>query len=377
MQHILFYTDTPNVGGAEKHMFLLARYLKQKGLKVSLVYGQYSQLSNMHDAFEDVCEKVHVLPVSHKHDPRHYFELKKILSQNKFDLIHLHLWNPGSARYAFFAAAKMNLPIVTTEHDPFELTGMKKWIKQLCLKKVARKITVSQDNFRLLGDYYDFPQERLEMVSNGIELDIFLDKMDSRIPTLNPPQNTTLPVQEGAVIITCIAELHPRKGHKYLLEAFRKLQTIMPKVELLLIGRGPIEDELKNQYSELQNVHFLGWREDIPQLLKSSDIFVLPSLKEAFGQVILEAMASGVAVIATNNGGPVDIIQDGVTGHLVPPGNSEAIFQKMCILLQNPHQKKDMEKAALERVQKEFTAETMAEKTLNVYRKTVTSLSPA
>jgi len=96
---------------------------------------------------------------------------------------------------------------------------------------------------------------------------------------------------------------------------------------------------------------------------------VLPSLKEAFGQVILEAMASGVIAIATNNGGTVDIIQNGVTGYLVPPASSEAIFEKITTILKNPDQKKDIEKAALTSVKANFTAEKMADHTLEVYSK--------
>lgn len=359
MKHVLFYTDTPNLGGAEKHMLLLAKHLSQKGVAVSLAYGRYSKIAKLHSEFTKYCKQIFVLDTFHKHDPRHYSELKKIFAGFKFDLIHLHLWNPGSCRYAFFAAASVGLPIVTTEHDPFELTGIKRLLKKKCLLKTARTITVSKDSFRLLGEFYGMSEKRLELVHNGIEIDKFLD---NRVKAI-------LPVQHGAPVITCIGELHHRKGHRYLIEAFKKLQTHMPQIGLMLVGKGPAEQELKDQYSQIPNVHFLGWREDTPQILRASDIFVLPSLKEAFGQVILEAMASGVVVVATNNGGVVDIIQDGVTGYLVPPASSEAIADRIALILKNPDQKKDIEKAALHTVKINFTAEKMAQKTLAVYEK--------
>lgn len=368
MKHVLFYTDTPNLGGAEKHMLLLAKHLNPKevrrtpdssGVEVSLAYGRYSQLSKLHNEFTKYCRHVFVLNTLHKHDPRHYSELKKILKTHPFDLIHLHLWNPGACRYAFFAASSLGLPIVTTEHDPFDLMGLKRLVKKTCLQKTARTITVSRDNFRLLGEYYGVPEKRLELVHNGIEIDRFLDTRSK----------VQLPVQKGAPVITCIAELHHRKGHRYLFEAFKKLQTHMPHTHLVLVGTGPAERELKDQYSQLPNVHFLGWREDIPEILRASDILVLPSLKEAFGQVILEAMASGVAAVATDNGGTKDIIQDGLTGYLVPPANSEALAARLSAILSNPDQKKDVEKAALTFVKTHFTAQKMAERTLNVYKK--------
>lgn len=358
MKHILFYTDTPNIGGAEKHMLLLAKHLRGKA-RVSLAYGRYSKLSQMHNEFSQVCENVFVLNVSHKHDPRHYSELKRIISEQEFDLIHLHLWNPGSCRYAFYASSASDLPIVTTEHDPFELTGVKRLIKHACLTKTERTITVSRDNYRLLGEYYDVSDKRLELVHNGIEIDSFLDNHTK----------AELPVKNGDIVITCVAELHPRKGHRYLLEAFRKLQTVMPSLQLILVGTGPAELELKTTAQSMPNVHFLGWREDIPQILRASDLFVLPSLREAFGLSVVEAMASGAVVIATDNGGTADIIQSGVTGYLVPPASADAIADKIVVALKNPAQKLDIQKAALESVQRNFTAQKMAEATLAVYQK--------
>ncbi|MFH0837798.1 MAG: glycosyltransferase family 4 protein [Patescibacteria group bacterium] len=359
MQHILFYTDTPNLGGAEKHMLLLAKYLNQKGVGVSLAYGRYSKIHKIHEEFARYCKQIFVLSTLHKHDPRHYSQLKKILSQNKFDLIHLHLWNPGSCRYAFFAASASKVPIITTEHDPFELTGIKRLVKKSCLAKTARTIVISMDNFRLLDEFYRYPEKRLELVHNGIEIDRFLDNHDK----------AELPVPKGTQIITCVAELHHRKGHRYLLEAFKRLQTHVPRLHLVLVGSGPADRELRDQYSQIPNIHFLGWRDDIPQILKASDILVLPSLKEAFGQVILEAMASGVITIATNNGGIPDIIKDGVTGYLVPPASSGAIADRVATILTNPDQKRDIEKAALASVKTNFTAQKMADKTLAVYQK--------
>jgi len=295
----------------------------------------------------------------HKHDPRHYLALKKLLSTEKFDLIHIQLWNPGSCRYAFWAAQKAGIPIVTTEHDPFELTGLKGIIRQRTLNKTDQIIAISMDNFGQLSEYGEYVKNRLNIINNGIELDRFLDNQDK----------ASLNVQNGDLVITCIAELHERKGQKYLIEAFKKLQAEMPLLHLFLVGKGPNETYLKTTYKDVTNLHFLGWREDVPQLLRASDVFVLPSLREAFGLALVEAMASGVAVVATDNGGTKDIVEDGKTGYLLPPANSDRLAEAIRTLLRNPDQKRDMEKAALERVKALFTADEMARKTLFVYQK--------
>lgn len=338
---------------------MLAKYLSLKGYEVSLAYGAYSKISKMHDDFAKWCKEIYVLPVLHKHDPRHYSRLKKVLKEGEFDLIHIHLWNPGSCRYAFFAAKHYDIKIVTTEHDPFELTGVKKLIKKNCIEKTAHTIAVSSPNFRLLDQFFKIPEKQLTVVHNGIEMDRFLDNKNK----------AKLPVQDGDIVVTCIAELHPRKGHKYLLEAFRKLEIESPKIKLILIGTGPSEIELKKKYSDLQNVKFLGWRNDIPEILNSSDMFILPSLKEAFGLVLLEAMSAKVICIASNNGGTVDIIRDGKTGYLIPPSNSSKIIETIFTILRNPDQKKDIEEAALKRAEEHFTVERMTDNTIEVYNK--------
>jgi glycosyltransferase involved in cell wall biosynthesis len=355
---VLFYTDTPNYGGAEKQMELLAKHLKPLGCAVYLACGAYSELCRRTDGLK-AYERVFPLSTFHKHDPRHYSELKKLLQKERFDLIHIHLWNPGSCRYAFFAAKKAGKPIVTTEHDPFELTGIKGMIKRKTLAKTDQIIAISMDNFRQISEYGEYVKNRLNCVNNGIELDRFLDNTDK----------ASLSVQNGDLVITCIAELHKRKGQKYLIEAFKKLQNEMPMLHLFLVGKGPDENSLKATYGTVTNLHFLGWREDIPRILRASDVLVLPSIREAFGLVLLEAMASGVAVIATDNGGTKDIIEDGKSGLLVPPENSERLADAIRTLLHNPDQKKDIEKAALERVQTLFTADKMAERTLGIYKK--------
>lgn len=356
--NILFYTDTPNYGGAEKQMALLAKHLKKLGHRVSLACGAYSQMKKF-EKIEEIYEKTYHLSAIHKHDPRHYTQLKKLLTEKDFDLLHIHLWNPGSCRYAFWAAIHAKIPVVTTEHDPFELKGIKHKIKQMCLDRSDQIIAISMDNFRQLSHYGEQVKNRLNLVHNGIELDAFLDNHDK----------VSIYVKDEDIVITCVAELHKRKGQKYLIEAFKKLQVNIPTLHLFLVGTGPDEKDLKKKYGNLNNLHFLGWRQDIPQILKASDLFVLPSLREAFGLVLLEAMASGVIAVATDNGGTTDIIEDGKSGYLVPPGNSTQLMNVIRTILTNPDQKRDIEKAALERVKKHFSAEVMTKKTLEVYSK--------
>lgn len=390
MKKLLFYTDTPNVGGAEKQMLLLAKHLKQKGYSVNLAYGKYSRLRDMHAEFANHCDSIFVLNTLHKHDPRHYWQLGEILrgacpetsrraqNDNKgFDLIHLHLWNPGACRYAFFAASHANVPIVTTEHDPFELTGLKRRVKLACLCRTAHTIAISEENKKDLQTWYGIPDDKISLVHNGIEFERFLchsrengNLLRSRLMGIDSPieSGNDKGKNEDDIIITCVAELHERKGHKYLFEAFNRLQKTIPSLRLMLVGRGPLENELKAKYGANPRIHFLGWRNDVSKILRASDLFVLPSLKEAFGLSVLEAMASGVAVVATASGGIKDIIENGKSGLLVPPCNAERLTEAISTLLYNPDQKRDLEEAAKKRAL-EFSTARMARETMEVYEK--------
>ncbi len=357
-KRILFYTDTPNYGGAERQMELLATHLKPLGFEVSLAYGMYSTLAEKKAENEAAYARTFLLPVLHKHDPRHYHYLKQLLREEKFDLLHIHLWNPGACRYAFWAGHHAKTPIVTTEHDPFELKGFKRLIKDHCLRKTDRIIAISNDNFGQLSELVDHAEGRVFQIHNGIELRPFLDNQDK----------ASLDVENGSIVITCVAEMHTRKGHKFLIEAFLRLQKEYPMLQLVLVGMGPIENELKQRYGANSHIHFLGWRKDIPQILRASDIFVLPSLREAFGLSIVEAMASGVPVVATDTGGARDIVENGKSGLLVPPGDSDSLLRAIKTLLDNPGQRHDMAKNGLERAKTHFTAERMAKETVELYQ---------
>ncbi|QQR83539.1 glycosyltransferase family 4 protein [Candidatus Peregrinibacteria bacterium] len=412
MKRILFYTDTPGFGGAEKQMMLLAQFLKPLGYRVDLACAGYSELREHEAELNEVFEEVHWIPATHKHDPRHFWALQKLLKKGGYDALHVHLWNPGAARYAFAAAG--TVPLITTEHDPFELTRFKKWVKRWCLKRTAKTIVISRSGQELMAR--EFPEmfanpvelkKRLSVVHNGIDLDKFLDKLDS--PSTLPTQSENAFSQIKSLIemehsfdnldrkndllanngkhtggklkvtavqpvsnlakftILCVAELHERKGHRFLIEAFERLQSEINHLELILVGKGELEQELREKYGKNRHIHFLGWRQDVPQLMRASDVLVLPSLREAFGLVLVEAMASGTAVVATNNGGTVDIVEDGKSGFLVPPQSANRLADAIRILIQNPRQKHDIEVAALERVKNEFSAQKMAENTARVY----------
>lgn len=370
MKKVFFYTDTPIHGGAERHMLLLAKNLNKEKYQVALVCSTYKQLNQWCREWEEAGLPVHRLNVTHKHDPRHHSQLKKLLAKEQPDLVHVHLWNPGGCRYLFSAINKETTRLIATEHDPFPLSGLKKTIKKKCLKKTDHTITVSDANKKLCLQLYPEFKHKISTVHNGIDLAAF----EKRLRHFSTQHRDKLREQlfcakpEDFVILS-IAELHPRKGLKYLLEAYAEIQSKEPKTRLIIVGEGPERKTLEKIMKKLEltdRVLLIGRQEDIPHILASANLFVLASVKEAFGLVLLEAMAAQVPIVATEVGGIPEIVQNHKNGELVEAQNYHALAQTIREVMSNNALMQKLTYMGHHRV-KEFDVSHMVRKTENIY----------
>jgi glycosyltransferase involved in cell wall biosynthesis len=181
-----------------------------------------------------------------------------------------------------------------------------------------------------------------------------------------------LGIGEDNYLLGVVSVLRSWKGHVYLLEAFRALREKIPHLKLLIAGSGPQERNIR-KYIEgnglAGKVIMTGHREDVPQILKSLDLFILPSYSnEATSQVIPQAMAMGIPVISTFAGGIGEVVKDGETGKLVPPRDAPALSEAIFWAYQNGEETRKMAKKARKFVLKDFTLTGMIDKTESVYR---------
>ncbi|MEW6685358.1 MAG: glycosyltransferase family 4 protein [Candidatus Edwardsbacteria bacterium] len=168
------------------------------------------------------------------------------------------------------------------------------------------------------------------------------------------------------LVLGWAGRIHPEKGLEYLIEAMREILDFAPKVKLLILGDASLGNESYERRLKKLSVHlkvqdriqFLGFHRDISQIFSTFDIFVLPSLREPFGLVTLEAMQLGKPVIATNTGGTPEIVVDGETGLLVPPKEAKALAQAIISLLKNREFREKMGRQGKERVQRNFSLES-------------------
>lgn len=191
----------------------------------------------------------------------------------------------------------------------------------------------------------------------------------------HPSRRTVLRNQFGIkatdTVIVCVSRLRQGKGHEYLVEAFHRLIPTNPTAWLLIVGDGDRQAEIEklvNYGLGRSRIIMLGQRDDIREILSECDIFVLPTLGEGMSNAVLEAMASGLAVITTNIPVNKEVVTDMNDGLLVPTRDTDAIIEKLSVLLSDHRLRAALGKAARQTVERRFTAEVVLRKAIVLYQ---------
>jgi glycosyltransferase involved in cell wall biosynthesis len=171
---------------------------------------------------------------------------------------------------------------------------------------------------------------------------------------------TALGLEPETKLVTMVGSLTRRKGVDDLLRSASLIRDAVPTARYLLVGRGDqrrLLEEIVRRLDLTEHVRFLGFRRDVPEILNSSDVLVLPSHWEGFGLVTLEAMNAGLPVVGTRRGAIPEVVRNGETGLLVPPKDPEALATALIRLLSNPERARAMGRAGLSRLRREFDME--------------------
>lgn len=226
------------------------------------------------------------------------------------------------------------------------------------LARLATRVIATSEAVRARLARWPWAHRRCAVVPNGLDLQAF-------VPLKDPEAvREALGLGPAVRVIGTVGRLVTFKGHRYLLEAFARLRERHPDLYLLAVGDGPERPALERQARELgvaAAVRFTGHREDVADLLTALEVFVLPSLAEHFGRVLLEAMAMERPVVATAAGGVPEVVEANVTGLLVPPGEPTALADAMATLLADPGRARAMGQAGRRRVEEHFSLRRHAE----------------
>lgn len=217
------------------------------------------------------------------------------------------------------------------------------------------------------------PRERITTVSTGVDFARY-DRS-----TIEGDLRAELGLPADALLIGTVAILRKKKGHAETIEAAAQVIERFPTAHFIFAGDGPQTANLERRIAELglgDRVHMLGLRRDVVNILKSLDVFVLPTHQEALGTAFIEAGAMGLPAVATNVDGVPEVVQDNRTGLLVPVRDSRAIAEAICRLLDDPVYRQGMGANAAEFVRRKFSREAMAHGMEALYQRLIDAERP-
>ncbi|RJQ33095.1 MAG: glycosyltransferase family 1 protein [Actinobacteria bacterium] len=357
----------PSAGGMQKHLVDLISGLSQKSYCISVITAKNKELRAKLDGLADVFEIDMADSIKPWQDLKTIKCLRGMLKNIRPDLIHIH--GNKSALLGRVAAFSFNIPIIITIHNfmsyqnaSFLKRRLSSFIDRQLDKKTSITIAVSHQLKKALIEKEGLDADKIKVIHNGI---------NPVLGDLGMINKTELGFSPNDFIILNIGRMVSFKGQKYLVEAFLKISKKIPKIKLVIVGSGPLEDELRDQIKSLgleKSVKLITNPVDINRIYFSSDLFVLPSINEPFGLVVLEAMSAKLPVIATSSGGVVEIIDNGKDGLLVPPSDSESL----ALAIESLYKDKDLRQKLIfnahAKLNDEFTLEIMVDKTNAIYQ---------
>jgi glycosyltransferase involved in cell wall biosynthesis len=312
------------------------------------------------------------------HGVRTVFRLVKEIRRARIDLVHTNLIVDHI--YGTLAATFCGIPVITTLHSAVPGTAVdihprskKVMVKRmigntLLSRRIQRFIAVSEAVREAQVRWRGLPAERTIVIYSGTALDEYdIGAIDGQSETVLRKQ---LGIDTDNPVLISVGRLDLIKGHRYLLSALTDILPRWPRCQLLLVGDGQERASLEQQSRELglmQHVHFLGPRFDIPALLNLADIFVFPSLSEGLGLAVLEAMAAGKPIIASNIPAMAEVISHGLTGWTVEVGNSRSLAQGILQVLELPDKGTSVGNNARRAAKEKFSIETSVSRLEQTY----------
>jgi glycosyltransferase involved in cell wall biosynthesis len=367
--NITYIITRSDWGGAQAHLYDLIEYAHiHTPHSCHLIVGEEGRLAERVRLLG-----VHVTIVPTLVQPIHLWkdivavrDIVQVLKDIQPDIVHAHSSKAGIV--GRIAAHIRGIPAIFTAHGWAFTDGVSRFRRAISLPlerwvaRYARKIIcVSEYDRQLALKYNVGRREQIVTIHNGIP-DVHID----HVPVLSHDQ-----------VVKCamVARFAAPKDYVTLVQALSKVSLQLP-ITSYLVGQGEEIGTIQKLARELhieKNTHFLGARSNIPEILAQVDVFLLITNYEGFPLSILEAMRAGLPVIATDVGGVSEAVVDGVTGYLVPRGDSQAIQERIERLARNPQLRRNMGEEGRRRFLKHFTSEKMLDKTFALYREVLHS----
>lgn len=348
------------LGGTEIASYNIAKYLAKKGHEIHVITSFDASLPQI-----EIKDRFHIHRINFntlRYIGFIHFRILIFLKLREIDPDLVHIQGVTMTIPGFLSKIFLKKPYIVWGRgsDIYKSSKFMKLISKTLLKNADAMIALTKTMKDAMLKIY---QGAIYVIPNGIDLEKF---KDISVEINHNDKNKT---------IIFVGTLRPVKGIFYLIEAMRIIKNEYCEAQLLIVGDGVDRDKLRAIVKELNlgdSVSFVGQisNQEIPKYMAKSDIFVLPSLSEGFPNVILEAMAAGLPIIASTVGGIPDFIQNGVHGFLVEPMNSEELAEKISILLNNKDIREKMSINNKIEVQK-YSIDSVIENLEFLYAKTI------
>jgi glycosyltransferase involved in cell wall biosynthesis len=368
---VLLVVDDLGYGGAERQVIELANNLDPLRFEVHVcTLSNYLPLRNQ---LKDSESKLNVLSMKHRFDFMVVFRLVNLLRKLKVDIVHGFLFR---AEIVSRLAGRMagTKCVIGSERNANRIEVGKKlyFTYKLTQPFVDLIIANSQAGMSSHSKIYKYPPEKYRIVHNGVDTDRFQ-------PAETKSIRNELGIPDDCSVVGAFANYKKQKNHPMLFEAFRQVLATKPRTRLLLVGeqttdsRGKLDDyiiQLNKIIDDLdirKECIFMGHQDNTERLFSACDLTVLSSFHEGTPNVLLESMACGVPVIATNVCDNSYIVKDGEVGYLVEVGDEMVMANRIISLLNDETTRKEMGFKARKWVLEEFSTKRLAEKTASVY----------
>ena len=356
-QNILFFPRTMGLGGTENVVLQLCGIFKPLVNNIIVCscggenVGRLEKMGIQHYTIPDIEDKSP--PVMLKTIK----QLRRIVREENITIIHTH------HRMAAFYVAVLRLykkcDFINTSHNTFY---NKKHLTTFAYKH-ARLVACGEMVKKNLVDFFGLPDEKVTVIRNAVTP---FDGQIVRDETIEKFRS------DGCFIVGDIGRLTEQKGMEYYIQALPEVLKKHPKTQFLIIGTGELESNLKEQARQLNvenNVHFLGYRNDVQNLISQVDLVVLSSLWEGLPLTPIEAFSVGKTVVATAVDGTVEIVENGKSGRLIEPKKPEQIAENIIWMIEHPEEKKSMEQEAKKSYEREFSIERLSRTYIDFYER--------
>lgn len=330
------------------------------------------------------CKHIPIVEVGLKTDRFHFplLTLRRLIRAWSPDLLHTRGWGTIDG---IMAARVAGVPrVIHGEHgreaaDPNGRNRKRNFIRRCLSPMVDRFVSVSDDLKNWLTDTVGIPERKVVRIHNGVDTEKFAprngaqraERMEQGAqPSALGALRQALGLPAEGLLIGTVGRLDPVKDHDSLLQAFAPLARAAGAVRLVIVGDGPMRKGIESTASQLgvaDKIVLLGERHDVASLLSGFDVFALTSIAEGISNTILEAMASGLPVVATRVGGNPELIEHGVSGQLITAQDVSALGSALLAYVTSPDLRRSHGAAARQRAVDEFSLDRMAAQYADLY----------